>query len=849
MKHLLKITLGVAASVIAVTSCSTKKDAFLNRKWHAMNARYNAIYNGKNALADGRQDLITNYRDNYWEVLPVERMEVRDEVVLDGTELTPNFERAEEKAVKAIQKHGMNIGGSERNSQIDEAYLLLGKARYYDQRFIPALEAFNYILYKYRDSDIIGQALIWREKTNIRLENDELAIENLKKLLKYAAELDDQDYADANAMMAQAYINLKHKDSALQRLKTASLYTRDSEEKGRYFFIIGQLYNELGYADSANYAFDKVIDLNRRTARIYHVNAKIFKIRNLYDQGYDKEELLKLLTKMEKDRENRAYLGMVYRQIALYHENEDSLDLARVYYNRSLRAQSDDRILNEHNYRALGKMAFDARDYITAGAYYDSTLTQMTEGSKEFRILKRQRDNLQEVIVYEGVRRRNDSILGLLAMTPENRMAYFEGYIDSLKRQEELKREMARVREMEQNKGSGGFAPGNAGRTDAFYFYNPASVAYGKQEFQKVWGNVALSDNWKYGRQNFADGGSVVIPGATDTEGMSNVYDPGYYLGKLPQEPEKIDSIQQERDLAYYQLGLLYKERFREYSLAAERLQDLLGFYPEERLVLPAKYNLYRIYLETGSPLAEAMKTDILKNYPESRYARFILDPKAFAADNTDDPETNYNELYRQFEAQYFERVVEDAEEYSRRYNGEDIGVKFDLLRATALGRLDGVEAMKKALTELSLNHPSKPEGQRAAELLANNIPKLEALNFPADEEASDNWKVVYVLKKTDTTGLAELQDKVARSLVEIEQRGYTYSIDVYNRELIFLVVHNAGSRLRAEGYVELMANNKDYLVDSENFVISRDAYKVIQIKKNLDAYLLESGQAYPNLN
>jgi hypothetical protein len=37
------------------------------------------------------------------------------------------------KATKAIQKHSMNIDGRERNFQIDEAYLLLGKARYYDQ--------------------------------------------------------------------------------------------------------------------------------------------------------------------------------------------------------------------------------------------------------------------------------------------------------------------------------------------------------------------------------------------------------------------------------------------------------------------------------------------------------------------------------------------------------------------------------------------------------------------------------------------------------------------------------------------------------------------------------------------
>ncbi|WP_224488231.1 type IX secretion system periplasmic lipoprotein PorW/SprE [Robertkochia flava] len=841
--------MGLAASVIAVTSCSTKKDALLNRKWHAMNAKYNAIYNGKNALAEGRQDLISNYRDNYWDILPVERMEVRDEVVLDGTELTPNFERAEEKAVKAIQKHGMNIGGSERNTQIDEAYLLLGKARYYDQRFIPALEAFNYVLNKYRNSDIIGQALIWREKTHIRLENDELAIENLKKLLKYAAELDDQDYADANAMMAQAYINLKHKDSALQRLKTASLYTGDAEEKGRYYFIIGQLYNELGYLDSANYAFDKVIDLNRRTSRVYHVNARIFKIRNLYDKGYDKEELLELLTKMEKNRENRPYLGMVYRQSALYHEDQDSLDLARLYYNKSLRAESRDPILNERNYRALGKMAFDARDYTLAGAYYDSTLSQMAEKSKEYRLLKRQRDNLQEVIAYEGVRKRNDSILNLLAMTPENRLAYFENYIDSLKKEEAIRRERERVAELQKNSGGGGLSLNNSGGADGFYFYNTSSVAYGKQEFQKIWGNISLTDNWKYGKQQIKAGESVVNTEIASGEAAADIYDPDFYLTKLPEEPEKIDSIQQERDLAYYQLGLLYKERFREYMLAADRLQDLLGYYPEERLVLPAKYNLYRIYLETESPLAEAMKADILSNYPDSRYAQYILDPSAFASDNTDDPERNYNELYRRFEAQEFEEVIAQAGDYSRKYNGEDIGVKFELLKANAMGRLYGVDALKRSLTELSLNHPSKPEGIRAAELLENNIPKLETLDFPSDEEALDNWKVVYVLKKTDTTALEDLRKKVERSLVEVEQRGYTYSVDVYDRQLVFLVIHNAGSRLRAEGFAEFLAKNKDYLVDIENFVISRDAYKVIQIKKNLDDYLLESGQAYPNLN
>ena len=67
----------------------------------------------------------------------------------------PDFERAEEKATKAIQKHSMNIQGSEKNPQMDEAQLFLGKSRYYRQRFVPALEAFNYVFHKYPTSDKI----------------------------------------------------------------------------------------------------------------------------------------------------------------------------------------------------------------------------------------------------------------------------------------------------------------------------------------------------------------------------------------------------------------------------------------------------------------------------------------------------------------------------------------------------------------------------------------------------------------------------------------------------------------------------------------------------------------------
>ena len=113
------------------------------------------MYNGNLALVAGVNELKTTYNDNFWELLPVERMQLTVEEMSPNDKRNPNFERAEEKATKAIQKHSMYMGGSEKNPQIDEAHLLLGQARYYDNRYIPALEAFNYILYKYPNSDKI----------------------------------------------------------------------------------------------------------------------------------------------------------------------------------------------------------------------------------------------------------------------------------------------------------------------------------------------------------------------------------------------------------------------------------------------------------------------------------------------------------------------------------------------------------------------------------------------------------------------------------------------------------------------------------------------------------------------
>ena len=168
----------------------------------------------------------------------------------------------------------MNINGNQYNRQIDEAYLLLGKARYYDRRFFPALEAFNFLLKSGANQSIFVEGKIWREKTNIRLQNHQLATQNLKPIAK-SLNFRNKLYPLANATVAEAFINLKELDSATYYMKRAALAAPKRKLKARYLFITGQLFETLEQQDSAQWAYEEITDLKRKAARKFYINAKI----------------------------------------------------------------------------------------------------------------------------------------------------------------------------------------------------------------------------------------------------------------------------------------------------------------------------------------------------------------------------------------------------------------------------------------------------------------------------------------------------------------------------------------------------------------------------------------------
>lgn len=828
--------------MMVISACSRKKDSFINRNWHAVTTEYNTLYNGNLALDQGKAQIAATYYDNFWEILPVERMQVSEEILLPGANRNEFFNVAEVKATKAIQKHSMLIQGKENNPQIDEAYLLLGKARYYDQRFIPALEAFNYILFKYPAGNTINHARIWREKVNMRLQNTSLAVKNLKKILE-SEYLKDQDRADANAMLAQAYINIGALDSAVVPIKQAAVFTNENEEKGRYHFIEGQLYNNLQKRDSANFAFEKVIDLNRRIPRDYLINAQLGKARNFNFDQEDPALLMEQLVELEGNRENRPYLDKIYFQFAEYYNFLDSLDLATSYYNKSLKAASGDAFLQSVNYETLGNLNFDNAEYRLAGAYYDSTLTKIPNTSRDYFFIKRKRENLQEVIRYEELAEKNDSILRIVALTENERLEYFTSYTQGLKENAvaEAKRGISTEEEITAARlpRGPGMPPslGSSGAGNSFYFYNPDRVANGMQQFLRTWGKRELQDNWRLESGNITSESPDALDGISSLIIENNPqFDPKIYLEQIPKDPQVIDSLASLRDDSYYRLGVIYKEKFGEYELARTKLEPLLNFTADENILIPATYHLYQINLEQGNPSeAEKFKKIILKSYPDSRYAASINNPGR-AIELDDEVEEKYLELFNLFENGEYVEVLERSRSYPETYPDDELLPKIMLLRATATGRLYGFDAYKQALTKVASRFPQSESGIKAQELLNSSLPKLENNEFNLTEES--NMKMLFSFNNENKTEAFKLQEKIAATIKELGYSKLSTSIDIYNPDTIFVAVHQVGDRARAEGFAELLRINNKYAIEKEPVIISSDNYRIVQLHKNLNRYI-----------
>ena len=814
--HFLAVGTGIA---LMLWGCSTQKNKILNRGYHSLNTKYNVLFNGKEAFKVGQSILEQANDDNFFELLEVEPIALNGER-MDETTVVPGFDRAEEKAVKAIQKHSMNINGIQRNNTIDEAYLLLGKARYYDRRFFPAMEAFNYLLENYADSKTYVEGRIWREKTNIRMRNNELAIKNLRSLARSLTP-SSKFHSPANAAISQAFINIKELDSAIYYIRNAALTAKNNGDKGRFYFLSGQLYESLKKPDSAFWAFEQVVGLNRKIPRKYWINAQIkrLQIKSLRDSL----DPMDSYEKLAKNYENHIFDHWVNRAIGIHYFQQQQDSLGEYYLSRSLKSENLDLPTKKANYRDLANFNFTGGKYLLTGAYLDSLLSIVPEKTLNKRRIQRERDNLNAVIKYENIVQITDSLLYLNGLSKVDQMEYFQKHIE-----EQEAQAMAKVKTEEK-----GIFPffSKGSQANTFYFFNPKLVVQGQQKFLSTWGDRPNSDNWA-----IASAISSIreeSPGIKEEEQIKNkaffVEKPENYVNALPQTKVKIDSIKNLNQNAYLQLGMIYKESFKNYALAQDRLKHLLRLSPPAEIEAPALYHLYKIDDKVLPKKAKQYFDRLVSNHPNSPYTKILTNPEEFGQSDRQTPEKVYERLVRIYQKGDFDQLEEKAKSFRVLLSGTAVQPKYDLLMANFEGRLKGRKQWEKVLLKVVLKYPESPEAIKAQQMIELNKRIDLTTN---NKKIYINYKWIFTFNAKDTASIKKIRGKLQEALEETPETPWFLSEDRFDQSQTYLVLHGIHNRRKLNEWKKGLVKAENEILCTDNFVILSADYKKMLLDK-----------------
>jgi hypothetical protein len=616
--------------------------------------------------------------------------------------------------------------------------------------------------------------------------------------------------------------------------------------------------------------------MNRKAERKYVIQAYAKKAQLFDYENGDKEAFVISYNKLVKDRENRPFLDVIFYEMGVFYDKHNDQELAKDFYKASLKTASKDAYLSASNYRNLGDMYFKNADYSMSAKYYDSTLVKLDPKTREFIHIQKTRKNLDEVIKYEDIAKRNDSILKIVSLPQAERTTYFDDYIVKLKKQDEAKRILEEkqketlaniernskptssdINSNDQEVGKSkkpGLAPPTMNNVmlketgSVFYFYNPSTVAFGKLEFKKMWGEKALKGNWRLpvNGANIKENDTLkdtdlLAKNKVAQDTIIEKYTAVFYLNQIPTSQTEIDSIGKERNFAYYQLGIIYKEKYKEYALATSKLEKVLKQNPEEKLVLPSMYNLYKIYQITDANKAAEMQNKISIQFPNSRYAQIINNSNETGIPNNESPEAVYNKWYKKYQAENYMAVLEKSDDLIHQFSGDEIVSKFELLKANSIGKLQGLNAYKKALQEVADNYPNSEEGKNAQEIINSQIPSLEKMDFNTTDTKS--WKILYKVGNPEDKNTKEIEAKIKQFIAEENLQKLTYSYDIYTEKENLITIHGVKSELYANDIAMVLKENKKFKITEPAIVVSKENYNVIQIKKNLNVYVTSKKQ------
>jgi len=849
-----------------LTACSTKKNTWSRRAFHNITAHYNGWWNGNESLKEGSRELKKNVKDNYNKILNV--YNYGDEG--QGQSLASYSDRAIEKGSIVAQRHSMWFSKREYCNWVPESYLLIGKAYFLKHEYQSARMTFEFITKKYHYDEIQFDAMLWLAKTYIELENYQKAETFLDQLNSQVGKekMSKKIPAEINAVFADLYIKQEVPSSAKPYLKDAIYQIREKNLNTRMTYILAQIYQEEGDSQEAQRLYKLVLKRNTNYKTTF--NAKI-NLAQLYDANTsDSKDLVKSLKKMLKDIKNINYHDQIYYALAEVAISDEEISQAIDYLRLSVASSKENDFQKAVSSLDVAKILYEQKDYQTSGAYYDTAMLFLPTDYPNYREVKRQTSIVTDLVSHLTVVQVEDSLQQLAAMPRPQLNALIDSIIQVIVDEEERLREEELMRQQAiamgaQNRSRMGPGMGSPVGGGGWYFYNPQAMSMGYAEFLAKWGSRKLEDNWRLSNKQQSnmdmideiDGevsaDSLMIVDSNAVMMSSNPKDRNYYLQNIPLSPEQIVESNEKISQALYQAGFIYKESMHQNSDAILTFEDFTNRNVEEHDLSPQVYfQLYLLYKDANNEDKYNLYKDLLiSKYPESDYAKLLLDPNYFKELEKKHNYLSelYKKTYKAYEKGQYTMVVYNSDQALELNKEDKIIPKFLYLKAISMAKTDVVDSMTVNLKKLIDRYPDS-EVTPLAENIMQNLGLYNPNASLSPEELKEKEQMEAALSMYVVDQEVEHYFVVMVNGSEVNVNGTKTRISDFNRKS-YSVDKLSISSLMFDGDWQMITVNKfpnAHRAMMYYGAISKDTYVFPDIKKEDFKIMIISLDNYPKL-
>ena len=557
----------------------------------------------------------------------------------------------------------------EYNEFVDDSYVLMGIASYYQHDFHRAIENFNYVIRKFPSEPTRYDAFLWMGRSYIETGDYAQAIDIFNTLSRDAG-FPKRLIQELNLSQAHYYLKNNQPDLAITHLKIALESSIPRHEKLRLNYILAQLLALTNSPEEASKQYLHVIKMRPNYQMAF--NARISRIEIA---GSDNSEVAHQLQKMLADKINAEYRDRIY-----YAQGEIALKAGRshdaiVDFTNSVLYSTSNPKQRALSSLSAARLYFEENNYLQSACYYDSAVAVIDASYPGYAEITTRASGLKRLAVDLNTISREDSLQKLASLTDQERTTLINKIITDLQRDESNKINGENAAMTDQNyfrSQQNRQQIGGTSNQNLWYFYNPPTVGIGKSEFQRIWGKRKLEDNWR--RKNKlsttveeADQATESVIKTNTNETKKKVSDPKsvtYYLQDIPLTDSLMAVSNESVKSAMFDAGRIYWIDFNDYPRSVETLEELNRRFHGSIYELPAFFELYQLFKQNNNePKASLYREKIISGYPESKYAKYLLNPNYFKEieERKVIVEKKYAEALRLFQSYDYSKAKEVA--------------------------------------------------------------------------------------------------------------------------------------------------------------------------------------------